>query len=172
MGRPHNWVPVQLPESHAIYRGDHVAVDLWGMQVIPAGLAFHITVRSRVQEEKANPRDQLIKTWKLGAVLSTGAKVIARAEPQRLQQPDGYALTREHGIGYVGRPTEDNKPMWLWPLPPPPSMELVFAWPAQNIPETWITIDTTEMERMAQEAVELWPPQDEIPDRGNYFLPA
>jgi hypothetical protein len=49
-----------------------------------------------------------------------------------------------------------NMSFWLWPLPVGP-LTVVTEWPAFDVPETRVVIDTTELRARAAEAEAIWP---------------
>ncbi|WP_109773455.1 hypothetical protein [Quadrisphaera granulorum] len=46
--------------------------------------------------------------------------------------------------------------IWLWPLPPLPTMRFVCAWPDRGIDETSVVVDTDVLQRAAGRAEPLW----------------
>ena len=54
--------------------------------------------------------------------------------------------------------------LWLRPLPPAPSMDLVCVWPRHGISETRRTIDTTSILDAAGHAHWIWPEDADLPE--------
>jgi hypothetical protein len=53
------------------------------------------------------------------------------------RRPRGPLMAFRHGSSGGGRWKHS---FWIWPLPPPGSMQLVCAWPAHGIPQTRVEI--------------------------------
>lgn len=80
-------------------------------------------------------------------------------DPTLSDRPDILLMHRNSSGSerrWVGR-------MGLWPLPPPGEMTVAFLWPALDIDETTVRIDTAPSLEAATRATELWP--DERPER-------
>ncbi len=54
--------------------------------------------------------------------------------------------------------------LWLCPLPPVPTMDLVCVWPRHGIAETRRTIDTTAILDAAGQAHWIWPEDADLPE--------
>jgi hypothetical protein len=65
------------------------------------------------------------------------------------------------GLGSPGfadpRVVSMQRPLWLWPLPPPEPFDLVVEWPAFGIPLTRSAIDGAHIADAAEQAMPYWP---------------
>lgn len=73
------------------------------------------------------------------------------------EQPDGPLLSHRGGGGGGGNWSSS---LWLWPLPPPGTIDFVCEWPSEQLPETRVTVDTAPLLEAATRAETLWPEDD------------
>lgn len=173
MAQPSNWLPCHLSLSGLLARNDRAAVEFWGAQLTPHGFGFRVTVRSRVADPPhVESRRRDVQPWKLGIRLPDGQKAVHGQRPSANASGEPARPVLANTGGGVSSFTIGQASLWLWPLPPGPSIDLVFAWPSMDIEEHEVSVDTSEWAGLAANAVELWPAAPEVPDKGSFFLPA
>ncbi len=171
LSQPSNWLPYHLSLSGVLARNDRAVIEFWGGQLTPHGFGFRLTVRNRVAEPpdvESGRRD--VQPWKLGIRLADGQKVVHGQRPNfaAAGEPTGPLLVNTGGG--ASSLSIGQSSFWLWPLPTGDSIDLVFAWPAKEIGEHEVRLDTSDWSELAAEAVELWPPAPEVPDHGTFIL--
>jgi hypothetical protein len=62
-----------------------------------------------------------------------------------------------HQRGGGGGGASWSQRLWLWPLPPPGTIELVCEWPSEGIAETRVAVPTAPLLDAAAQAETLWP---------------
>jgi hypothetical protein len=138
--------------------------------VFPNGVALCINAQWRGPEapnrgplfggisEPGDPR--------LGALLADGRRVIAAirsSRPWHVRPERPVLHPRGGGIGGLRHRTD----LWLWPLPPPGPLTVVFEWPDEGIAETRKEFDGAAIVEAAGRAEVWWeddrplPPTDE-----------
>jgi hypothetical protein len=67
-------------------------------------------------------------------------------------------ILTEHGGGGSGghRTCTSERSLWLWPLPDGDAIDLVFAWPALDMPVTRHPIDVRGLHDAATTAIPYW----------------
>lgn len=101
-----------------------------------------------------------------GVALSDGTSVRTSDVVQRDEPDDAPRLASVGGhSGSSGTERiHGNTELWLRPLPPTPTMDIVCAWPRFDLPETRHTIDTTAIHEAAAGAQWIWPEDADLPE--------
>jgi hypothetical protein len=157
-------VPLELILAHT----DRVAVSIGSLSAYPTGFAFNVGVILRVAERRPRLMGH--------PAMTHGAYDGEERGPDFLRLgirfPDGTTATNQHG-----HPFGDHDPatpilfahsgggggryfdadFWAWPSPTPGTLTFVCEWPAYDIPETSVDLDTTAILAAADRAVALWP---------------
>ncbi len=133
----------------------------------PTGVEFTLDLRLRRPEDYQRdmpwdlhgrrrpgpPPDDFLR---LGMLLSDGAKwTNLEWRHWRADEPPQPPVVMHRGGGGGG----DSFTMryWMWPLPPAGPLTLVSQWPAYEVPETTVVVDTTELLARASESQPIWP---------------
>lgn len=175
---PEDELPALLPVTEVIATTDRVAIALVGVRVHRTGLQLQIERRLRRRGLPAIEWAELTGVFmehtpfggpvalagrlRFGIAFEDGERVLADDSPfLRMGDPDaepeGFLLTRQGrgggggGSGYVA-----NDDLWLWPLPPAGTLELVVQWPAMGIDETRIAVDAAAIEELARRVRPFW----------------
>ncbi|MGO4593604.1 hypothetical protein AB4Z18_07255 [Leifsonia sp. 2TAF2] len=98
------------------------------------------------------------KRLRYGVVLGDGQQLIADIGPGMFGvTPEKHSLTRSGGGGGGGEDTyRFDDGMWLWPLPPEGPLEVVVQWPAFDIPESHVVLDSAPLLQLASQARPVW----------------
>jgi len=161
-GPPDNEVPVVVPVTAVLGRGDGVAVVLAGMAAASTGFALTVGVRLRQPSEGDELYRQMTGSGPVEANLLLG---LEDAEGRRVStvQHDGWpptvddtTLTMSGRGGGGGGRTYDQE-YWASPLPADGPLRLVVRWDARGIPETVTEVDGAAVAAAGRGAVVLWP---------------
>lgn len=172
LGRP-------IAASFVLVRTELIAVTVQAVRAHSTGCVFEIgwIVRRTTQDAaewrrihdaafgfgwRAQAADSLL----FGVVLADGttARTIDRFDRR---SPGPLPRLVYSGGGGTGGGTErihGEHELWLTPVPPAPTMELVCAWPRFGVEETRRTVDTTELRDAASAAHWIWPEDADLPD--------
>ena len=173
-GPPENVLGGVAPLRVVLARTERVAVAAIGASAYPTGVRFDVVVRMRPLEDEddifdpfghhARHRRRRGEPWPPLGVLRFG-----------VAWPDGRkATTLGRGMWHHGEPDQPDGPLlqprggggggnswtlglWHWPLPPPGTIDFVAEWPAENIPETRVAVETAPFLEAAERAETLWP---------------
>lgn len=174
---PQDELAALLPATAMIAATDQVAIVLAGVRVHRTGLEFEVQRRLRrrglpmvewaelsgVFMEHMPYGGPVVPAARLrfGIAFENGERVLAddrplfRTDPDA--EPEGFVLTRQgRGGGGGGSFYSADDQLWLWPLPPAGTLELVMQWPAMDIGETRIAVDAGTIGELAQQVRSFW----------------
>jgi hypothetical protein len=98
---------------------------------------------------------------RLGVELSDGSRLGSDLDPfpmrPHLEDPE-TAVLMNHGGGGGGDDHRWNltHQLWLWPLPPPGTLDLVAEWRALGVPESRVTLDASAIRAATGDVQRLW----------------
>jgi hypothetical protein len=174
---PENELPALFPVSELIAVTDYVAIALVGAFVYRDGIELRIERRLRRTGLPFGEWNELCATFmehwpmggrsdqqgrlRFGLILGDGERVVLDSpffggvDPSA--KPEGHTLARRQGGGGGGGSTYSaTDSLWVWPMPPEGSMELVMQWPALDVGERRVRLDATQTRRLALQAKPLW----------------
>ncbi|PWJ53651.1 hypothetical protein SAMN06264364_11154 [Quadrisphaera granulorum] len=180
LGRPRRVLPGVSDLVVEIGRSDTTAVVFQGGEVYPQGVLLQLVIYVRERQEEA--QRQLFKALNLhhgrgqfdlslppgglrwGMEFADGARVTSMDDTPYNEVPDGIAhdgWEPDHPVmDGVGMPVHGwgcwQRGIWLWPLPPLPTMRLVCAWPDRGIVETSVEVSTEGLHAAADRARPVW----------------
>ena len=173
IGRP-------IDASFVLARTKTLGIAVRGIRVFSSGCVIEIGFILRRTDETAAQWQQMTDAafggrfghrpskdaLLFGVALSDGTAARTSDHFHRDQPDDAPHLTSTGGhSGSSGTERlHGSTDLWLRPLPPLPSMDIVCAWPALGLDETRHTIDTTAIHRAAADAHWFWPEDAELPD--------
>ena len=178
-GPPENVLGGVAPLRVVLARTERVAVAAIGASAYPQGVRFDVVVRMRpdpgAEEDVFDPfgthfrhRPRRSEPWpppdvlRFGVAWPDGRKATTLAERHRPGPPDQDApagpLLQQRGGGGGGLSWSIG--LWLWPLPPPGTIDFVCEWPSEGIPETRVPVETARLLEAAACAETLWPEED------------
>jgi hypothetical protein len=181
LGPPPGTLPGIVPVELVLARTDKVAVCLTHLAGYPKGFSFEITTltdpedqsvdhlmleQHRLQREPV-PEGIPPELLRLGVQFSDGGKVTnvggRRFDSSRPSDP---VMIGGGGGGGGGRWTQQQ---WVWPLPPPGTVQIVCQWPAADIPLTTTEFDAQVLLDAATRAQVIFSDQHlpEPPDDGD-----
>ena len=178
-GPSDNIMEAAVPLQVVLLRNDRLAVYLRSFRAAPNGVLFDLSIRIREQLQPSRFRpmemfhvrgplaslDQIpAELFRLGVIFADGrsASTVDR-RPFGQGEPNAPVLQLRGGGG-GGRRFDHG--CWLWPLPPPGPLTFVCEWPYLNVGETRVEVDCTELVSAAARAVELWPDDRPVLERG------
>ncbi len=161
-------------------RSDSTVIAVQGAEVYGTGVVFDLVVHPRERGQEAlrrfyaalslhHGRGQLDMALppgglRWGVEFADGRKVTTLDESVWNERPDGV----EPGEWEPDHPVMDGmgkaasswwcwrRGIWLWPLPPLPTLRFVCAWPDRGIRETSVEIGTELLHRASARATPLW----------------
>ena len=160
MGPSRGWVPGVLGWQLVLLRSESIYCAASGFEVFPTGVHFVLSVR--VRPDHVDPSRHAgvplgfrsVEGPRFGVGFNDGRKaMLGLPLPGHHEDPDGPVLWPRGG---GGSPEEWRTQVWMWPLPPPEPLDFVAAWPAEEIPETVVTVDGAEIAEAASRAELLW----------------
>ena len=173
IGRP-------LAAAFVLARTDTLGIAVRGIRVFSSGCAIEIGFILRRTDEDTEQWQQLTDiafggrfgpradkdALLFGVALSDGKVARTTDRLRREESLDAPRLTSTGGhSGSSGTERiHGSTELWLHPLPPPPTMDLVCAWPRLGLPESRRTIDTTDIQRAGADAHWIWPEDADLPE--------
>ena len=159
---PDNEVPVAVPVTAVLGRGEGVAVVLAGMSAATTGFGLTIGVRLRQLPVDDDVYRQMSASGPVEGHLLVG---LEDADGRRVStvQHDGWppqvgdtTLTMTgRGGGGGGRAFDQD--YWVAPLPAEGPLRVVVRWDAQGVPERVTEVDGAAVAAAGRGAVVLWP---------------
>jgi hypothetical protein len=183
-GPPWHVRPGLAPISLVIGRSESTVVLLEGARAYPSGVVvrFVVAVRETGREARRRVFAELDVTHgrgqldlclppgglRWGVQFADGRRVTTVDESPWHGLPEGADPStwtpQRPVLDGVGRPVSWggtwSRDVWLWPLPPPGSVQVVCAWPDRGIAESSTTTDSALLRAAATAATPLWPPLD------------
>jgi hypothetical protein len=161
-------VPVEL----ILGRSDQAVAMLAGMRAFPTGVASTLLIRTRVRKRGFGLNEELFDgpfrhdqddAWqrdrlKWGFRYADGRQATSVdpwpsiGDPR--ETPDRPVLS---GGGGGGSDHSVERSYWLWPLPSPGDLTVVFQWPQLGIEQTTSRIDADQVVAAAGRAQPIWP---------------
>jgi hypothetical protein len=154
---PDNVLPATVALNLVVARTQDLVVSIPEARVFPTGVSLQVAVQRREPPDRPDaflfgpPHPE---GPRVGVLLAGGAKAVAGSPfPNAYERPQGPVLLPRSGGGGGLRLHSE---LWLWPLPPPGPLTVVYEWAAQGIAETRVEVDATPIVEAADRAVELW----------------
>jgi len=157
-----------MPLDILLARSHDVAVALLSITVFSTGFEISGTVRTREQLDdfqeafvmyrRRRTAELEPELFRFGVKFADERKATNLGHPfQREQEDDdpSQPVLMPRGSGDGGRSWAMN--WWVWPLPPPGPLALVWEWPAQGIGLTRHELDATPLLEAAARVEPLWP---------------
>ena len=187
-GPPENILGGVAPLRVVLARTERVAVAAIGASAYPQGVSFDVVVRARpgpdAEADLFDPfghhqhhRRRRGEPWPPADVLRFGVawpdgRSATTLGPRRWPGPDEPEapegpLLQQRGGGGGGLSWSIG--LWLWPLPPPGTIDFVCEWPSEQIPETRVAVETAPLLEAAARAETLWPEEGDSPPGGSSF---
>ncbi|MFG6501907.1 hypothetical protein [Microbacterium sp. P05] len=173
---PSDEIPAFYPAVERLASTEHVSIALVGAAVYSDGVELQIERRLRRGDLDAEEWQKLagpfMEHWHSGAspaarlrygVVLGNAEKILDGPPfgpggDATTPPADFSLVRRGGGGGGDNHSyAANDQLWLWPIPPAGTLELVLQWPAMGIGETHAFLDATSFRELAQQAQPFWP---------------
>ncbi|MEQ4524090.1 hypothetical protein [Nocardioides kribbensis] len=161
-GPPDNEVPVVVPVSAVLGRGDGVAVVLAGVAAASNSFSLTIGVQLRQQPEDDDLPRQVTASGPvqghllLGLEDADGRRVSTVQHAGWPPQVEDTTLTMTGRGGGGGGRIYDQE-YWVSPLPADGPLRVVVRWDARGVPETVTEVDGAAVAAAGRGAVELWP---------------
>lgn len=159
---PDNEVPVVVPVTAVLGRGEGIAVVLAGVTAASTGFGLRLGVRLRQPSDEdglygqfsgsAAPEQQLL----VGLEDAAGRRA-STFDTGRWPPPDDDGALTMTGRGGGGGGRTYDQEYWVSPLPADGPLRLVVRWDARGIPETVTEVDGAAVAAAGRGAVELWP---------------
>lgn len=175
MGPPRAVAPGVVPVEREIARTEEAIVHLSGFWVYPAGFEVQVQVLAAGEGGDLDPfgweRDEVgaeageIPPGKLrlgfgfadgSKVTNTGADFAWHWESGPRPASPKMSATRGRGGSRRGGGAW-SQGLWVWPLPPRGSLQLVCEWPATGVPLTRIELDADPVLAAASRAQPIFP---------------
>lgn len=159
-----------FPIGETIAINDTVAIILTIARIYSNGVEFVIDRRIRRgsasrqewREMQSEIHNHFVRydpdRVRYGVVLGDGQQLIADLAPGM------YGVTpQKHSLnpsGGSGGGSEDlyrfDDGMWLWPLPPEGPLEVIVQWPAFDVSESHVVLDSAPLLALAPQARSVW----------------
>lgn len=176
-GPPENVIPGAIPLELLLAASARAAVALRGRAAYPNGFEFDLVARCRaaIAGELPSPSPFLLA----GEHEFVHGRLSPRFLRFGLEFPDGRKVTNlprsapgtgaDPGAGPIlsGRDGSASnfawqQTYWVWPLPPPGTLKFACAWPAFDIPESIVSVDSSLVIAAASRCAVIWP-SEELP---------
>jgi hypothetical protein len=169
MQAPDDELPAVVAMPRIVGRSEQAVVTLSVVEVFSTGLRIPVEAIARRREEsrwdwqlKLNAHHYPPASeggLRLGLELGDGTRLGTDLEhfPHQEQEPTGPILVNHGGGGGGGdRRWELVFKLWLWPLPPAGTLDLVTEWRALGIPESRVALDASAVRAAVGAAQPLW----------------
>jgi hypothetical protein len=169
-GTSEDTLGVPVPISEILARTEDVAVLVSGIVAFPAGFSFSLILLSRLNPPRQPfaplahlhpglPEQQ--DPFRFGIGLADGTKVVADGGPWP-PVTEGIHRLRPQGGGGGGRSWRQG--FFFQPLPPKGPLHFVCEWPAYDIPESRLELDSALILDAAEKARPIWPEDERLPE--------
>lgn len=168
-----------VPVSFVLARSDAAAVVVQGIKVYTDGCLFDIAWTLRRTDEDTqrwvevgdiayghrHTRQGGADALQFGLEFSDGTAVRTSDRWDWRNPGDGPHIAQIGGSGSSGgtERVHGSMQLWLHPLPPRPTVDLVCAWPRFGLDEARHTIDTAVLRDAASQARFIWPEDADLP---------
>ena len=178
---PEYVLPGVVPVELLIARSASTVVMLTGIRAFPEGLAMTLAIRLRGPLERRDLHSEVFdgpyqhsmgEQWqaerlKWGFEFSDGRRATNvdppawDAEDERPWKDKSWRPDRPvlNGQGGGGGQRAIDRDYWLWPLPPPGRLRVVFQWPQQGIETTTHDVDAQPFLDAAARSQPVWGPE-------------
>lgn len=178
---PEDVLPGVVPVELLIARSASTAVMITGIRAFPDGLAMNLAIRVRGPLERRDLHSEVFdgpyhhgmgEQWqaerlKWGFEFADGRRATNIDPPawdgederpwkDKTWRPDRPVL---NGQGGGGSQRAIDRDYWLWPLPPPGRLRVVFQWPQQGIATTTHDLDAQPFLDAAARSQAIWGPE-------------
>ena len=178
---PEDVLPGVVPVELVIARSASTVVMLTGIRAFPQGLAMNLAIRVRGPIERRDLHSEVFdgpyrhgmdEQWqterlKWGFEFADGRRATNVDPPawdgeeerpwkDKTWRPDRPVL---NGQGGGGSQRAIDRDYWLWPLPPPGRLRVVFQWPQQGITTTIHDLDAKPFLDAAARSQRVWGPE-------------
>lgn len=169
MQAPDDELPAVVAMPRVIARSDQAVISLSVVEVFSTGVRIPVDAIARRRDEDRAEWQAKLHTHhyqaptdglRLGVQLADGTRLGTDLEgfphPHQ-EEPPGPTLVNHGGGGGGGdRRWELVFKLWLWPLPPAGTLDLVTEWRALGIPESRVTLDASVLRAAAGAVQPLW----------------
>lgn len=170
---PLNVVPVVVPIEVHIAATSDVVMRLMDAQAFDRGMVLRVEAWVHPDAaDRAQGRHGLPVEAQIGLLLADGTKLGAGgpedafdAAPHEAGTPAAPVFTPIGGMSGDLRAAQN---FWIAPIPPD-AAELVVAWSALGVAETFLPLDLDEIRTASARAKELWPLPDATEQTGGWF---
>jgi hypothetical protein len=155
-GPPDATIPTTIPIEQVVARTSQAVVYLGSISVFPTGFEFDVFVLTDDSDSDLDPFDfehRMVAQHtgelppgqlRLGFLFPDGSKATNTGgyfnwHEDGEGRPDSPVMSGSTGGG--GHRGTWHRSFWVWPLPPPGSLEFVCEWPAMEIPPTRLQLD-------------------------------
>lgn len=169
---PDDVLPGIVPIELILGRSDQAVAMLAGLLAFPTGVALTLLIRTRGGRPGFDLNDEVFDgpyrhdqddAWrrdrlKWGFEYADGRRVTSVDPWPALDDPSGVPdrPVLSGGGGGGGARSVDRR-YWLWPLPPPGELTIVFQWPNLGICQTTTRINADQINAAAARAQPIWP---------------
>lgn len=173
-----NVMPTMLPINRLLVRRPELAVFVSLLQVHPGGFELDVNVLrrrttpggfdtlkdspfARHRPPQRNPvavgADEDRGLLSLGVRYADGRSAMAQDRPHSpfadVDPPTPPVISAGSGRGSPG---EWRQRYWVWGLPEAGDIEVIYSWPAEDVPESVLGLDGDAVRGAAQRALTLW----------------
>jgi len=174
---PINVVPVIIPVEADVIATPQVAIRVSDIQAYDRGMLLR--VEAWVHPEAApRPADvhahYLHEEPRVGLLLGDGTKLGAPADgptPDMAASEPGTVVPVFASIGGISGELRASQSFWVSPIPDG-TVELVVAWEALDVPETFLALELDAVRAASSGARELWPVPDADLEHSGWFASA
>jgi hypothetical protein len=152
-GAPHGTLPGVVALERVLARTNRVAVCLTRLAAYPTGFELDIETMSAADQDDLDPlmfrhhhrirrgmTDEIPpELLRFGVQFSDGSKATNTDGFHHDKNPPAGPVMHPGGGGGGGGSWRQTQ--WVWPLPPPGTLEIVCEWPALEIPLTRSALD-------------------------------
>jgi hypothetical protein len=170
---PINVVPVSVPVDADVFTSDSVVLRVPEIQAFDRGMLLRVEAWVHPQAaERAVGEHGLPEEPRVGILLGDGTKLGAGEPgyspdmaPEEPGSPERPSLVMSGGGTGELRATQS---WWLYPVPEGDA-ELVVAWEALDVPETFVPLDLVAVREASARARVLWHVPDADHPEGGWF---
>lgn len=164
---PENVVPIRLGWDAEILRGPDTVLMLTDVLAFPQGFSYRVCAWLRPGSEHHSGHGaryaHVEYTPSTGWLLDGSVKIGADRDFHRPGRDDDPFAPGDPGApmqsprGGSGGGLIADAVCWVYPMPEGHRLQLVVAWDARGIPETYVDVDLAELRAAGDRAEVLWP---------------